>query len=107
MDLVIFEEFQAGTDAMHLVDLGQRTELLKDPDYRARFRKEWSKMFSPRVYHRDFHHSEIIGCPDKTLEGRSFSSVAEERGQHPVDTFLDLVVEHGAACGTDPACRAL
>jgi N-acyl-D-aspartate/D-glutamate deacylase len=27
--------------------------------------------------------------------GRSFGSVADERGIHPVDCFLDLVVEHG------------
>ena len=96
MDLVIFEEFQAGTEAMHLVNMGQRTELIQDPDYRARFKKEWSAMFSPRVYHRNFHHSDIVRCPDEALVGRSFSSLAEERNQHPVDTFLDLVAEHGA-----------
>ena len=96
MDLVIFEEFKAGTEAMHLVDMGQRTELIQQPEYRQRFKKEWSKMFSPRVYHRDFHQAEIVGCPDSSLVGRSFSSLAEERGQHPVDTFLDLVAEHGA-----------
>ncbi|MBM75450.1 MAG: N-acyl-D-glutamate amidohydrolase [Proteobacteria bacterium] len=95
MDLVIFEEFGAGAEAMHLVDVGQRTTLLKDPEYRRRFRKQWDKMFSPRVYHRDFHHSEIRGCPDSSLVGRSFAKIAEERGVHQIDLFLDLVAEYG------------
>ena len=95
MDLVIFEEFQAGTQAMHLVDMGQRTALIQTESYRTEFRKEWSRLFSPRVYHRDFHHSEILACPDGALVGRSFSSIAAEKGQHPVDVFLDLVDTHG------------
>ncbi len=97
MDLVIFEEFQAGTQAMHLVDMGQRTELIQTDSFRTEFRKEWSRLFSPRVYHRNFHHSKILACPDGTVVGRSFSSIAEEKGQHPVDAFLDLVATHGRA----------
>ena len=45
MDLVIFEEFAAGTEAIHLADLGQRAELLRQPDYRRRFRKQWASLF--------------------------------------------------------------
>jgi N-acyl-D-aspartate/D-glutamate deacylase len=95
MDLVIFEEFGAGSEAMHLVDLAQRSELLRDPDYRARFRKQWGNVFAPRVYHRDFRYTEVLACPDQSMIGRSFDEIAREQGAHPVDVFLDLAATHG------------
>ena len=95
MDLVIFEEFAAGTEAMHLAHLGERAELLKDPDYRKRFKKEWSALFSPRVYHRNFRHTTIKACPNPELVGQSFYELAKSRGQHEVDLFLDLCAEYG------------
>ena len=94
MELVIFEEFAAGSEAMHLAELSARTELLLDPDYRKRFKKQWGNIFLPRVYHRNFKHSTIVGCPDKRLEGQSFFQIARNRKQHVVDTFLDLCAEH-------------
>lgn len=97
MDLVIFEEFAAGTEAMHLAHLGERAALLKDPTYRQRFKKEWAALFSPRVYHRNFRHSTIKDCPDPTLIGKSFYELARERNIHEVDLFLDLCAEFGPA----------
>jgi N-acyl-D-aspartate/D-glutamate deacylase len=96
MDLVIFEEFGAGSEAMHLVDLAEREELLNDPEYRARFRKQWGSFFAPRVYHRDFRHTEVLACPDASVVGRSFDDIAREQGTHPVDVFLDLASTHGS-----------
>ena len=97
MDLVVFEEFGAGEAALHLADALERNELLRDPAYRRRFRKDYEKRFTSRVWHRDFHDAEIVSAPDPSLMGRSFGEVADERGVHPVDLFLDLVVEHGDA----------
>ena len=94
MELVIFEEFGAGSEAMHLAEMAERTELLKDPDYRKRFKKQWGNIFLPRVYHRDFRHSTIVSCPDKSVEGKSFHRISKERNQHVIDTFLDLCAEH-------------
>jgi N-acyl-D-aspartate/D-glutamate deacylase len=49
-----------------------------------------------RVWHRDFFDAEIVDCPDQSVIGKSFGQVGVERGGlHPVDAFLDLVVEHG------------
>jgi N-acyl-D-aspartate/D-glutamate deacylase len=53
-----------------------------------------------RVWHRDFFDAEIVECPDDprigSLIGKTFGQVGVERGGlHPVDAFLDLVVEHG------------
>lgn len=95
MDLVIFEEFGAGEAALHLKSELERNALLLDESYRRWFRKDYDKRFGPRVWHRDFRDSEIIDCPDPSLVGKSFADVAGERKLHPVDAFLDLVVQFG------------
>jgi N-acyl-D-glutamate deacylase len=95
IDLVIFEEFGAGEAVLHLVDELQRNELMRDPEYRKRFRKDYEKRFGARVWHRDLGDTNIVEAPDASLVGKSFADVAAERGVHEVDAFLDLVVEHG------------
>jgi N-acyl-D-aspartate/D-glutamate deacylase len=98
IDLVIFEEFGAGAAALHLRDEVERNELLKGEDYRRQFRKEYESKFGVRVWHRDFFDAEIVDCPDASVIGKSFGQVGRDRGGvHPVDAFLDLVLEHGKA----------
>ncbi|WP_244932311.1 amidohydrolase family protein [Nocardioides sp. W7] len=98
IDLVIFEEFGAGASALHLQEKLARDELMRDPAYRARFRKDYESKYGPRVWHRDFFDAEIVACPDASVIGKSFGQVGQERGgAHPVDAFLDLVLEHGTA----------
>ncbi|MDT5361308.1 MAG: hypothetical protein QOC69_3070 [Mycobacterium sp.] len=96
IDLVIFEEFGAGAAALHLRDEVELNELMRDEDYRRRFRKEYESKFGVRVWHRDFFDADIVACPDESVIGMSFGEVGLERGDlHPVDAFLDLVLEHG------------
>lgn len=95
IDLVIFEEFGAGEAALHLADEIERNALLKDEQYRRWFRRNYDSKFTPRVWHRDFHDAAIVDCPDPSLIGKSFGDIADARGIHAVDAFLDLVVEHG------------
>lgn len=99
IDLVIFEEFGSGAAAMHLKDqVAQRNDLLRDESYRRWFRKDYDSKFGLRVWHRDFFDAEIVDCPDTSVIGMSFGQVGVDRGGlHPVDAFLDLVVEHGTA----------
>jgi N-acyl-D-aspartate/D-glutamate deacylase len=97
IDLVVFEEFGSGAAALHLRDEVERNELLRDKAYRRRFRKDYDSKFGVRVWHRDFFDAEIVACPDTSVVGRSFGAVGRERGLHPVDAFLDLVLEHGTA----------
>ncbi|MCR6031823.1 amidohydrolase family protein [Nocardioides sp. zg-579] len=98
IDLVIFEEFGAGAAALHLQEKLARDELMRDPAYRARFRKDYESKYGPRVWHRDFFDAQIVACPDASVVGKSFGQVGVERGgAHPVDAFLDLVLEHGTA----------
>ncbi|MBF6174688.1 N-acyl-D-amino-acid deacylase family protein [Nocardia blacklockiae] len=96
IDLVVFEEFGSGAAALHLSNqLEERQELLRSEDYRRRFRKDYDKKYGPRVWHRDFFDAEIVDCPDRSVIGKTFGQVGVERGVHPVDAFLDLVVRHG------------
>ncbi|BBZ32948.1 N-acyl-D-amino-acid deacylase family protein [Mycolicibacterium confluentis] len=96
IDLVIFEEFGSGAAALHLKTEFERNELLADEEYRRAFRKDYDSRFGARAWHRDFFDAEIVSCPDESLVGKSFGQVGVERGGlHPVDAFLDLVLEHG------------
>jgi N-acyl-D-aspartate/D-glutamate deacylase len=96
IDLVIFEEFGTGAAALHLSDAVERMRLLQDEGYRRQFRKDYENKFGLRVWHRDFFDADITECPDDSVIGKTFGQVGQERGGlHPVDAFLDLVVEHG------------
>jgi N-acyl-D-aspartate/D-glutamate deacylase len=96
IDLVVFEEFGSGAAALHLRDEVERNALLKDEEYRRRFRKDYDSRFGMRVWHRDLFDAEIVSCPDPSVVGKSFGQVGLDRGGlHPVDAFLDLVIEHG------------
>ncbi|WP_395658278.1 amidohydrolase family protein [Nocardioides sp.] len=98
IDLVIFEEFGSGAAALHLQEKIARDELMRDPEYRTQFRKDYERKYDPRVWQRDFFDAEIVECPDPSVIGKSFGQVGVERGgKHPVDAFLDLVLEHGTA----------
>lgn len=97
IDLVVFEELRAGGAAMHLKDEIARNELLRQEDYRRQFRKEYENKIARRVWQRDFFDAEIVACPDHAVVGQSFGQVGVARGVHPVDAFLDLVVEYGSA----------
>ncbi|MEV0247820.1 amidohydrolase family protein [Nocardia sp. NPDC050712] len=97
VDLVVFEEFGSGVAALNIRDVMRRGELLADESYRRRFRKDLTKRFGPRVWHRDLYDAEIVACPAAEVVGKSFGRVAEERGIEPADALLDLAVEHGSA----------
>ncbi|AWH93379.1 N-acyl-D-amino-acid deacylase family protein [Dietzia lutea] len=95
IDLVVFEEFGSGREALHLADEVSRNELLQQESYRRWFRQDFEKRFSPRVWHRDFDDALIVACPDESLVGQTVGDVARARRLHPADAYLDLVVEYG------------
>jgi N-acyl-D-aspartate/D-glutamate deacylase len=96
IDLPVFEEFGAGTAALHLRDQIERNQLLSDQSYRRRFRREFDRVkLGAKMWHRDFHDAVIVECPDTSLIGKSFGAIADERGLHPLDLFLDVLVENG------------
>ncbi|PVB25944.1 N-acyl-D-amino-acid deacylase family protein [Mycobacteroides abscessus] len=95
IDLVVFEEFGSGAAALDIKDHLERTELLKSEQYRRWFRRDYENKFSPKIWHRNLYDATIVECPDPSLIAKSFGQIGDERGIHPVDAFLDLVVEYG------------
>ncbi|NNH72243.1 amidohydrolase family protein [Nocardia uniformis] len=95
VDLVIFEELGSGSAALNIREVLARNELLRDEEYRRQFRKDLTKRYGPRVWHRDLGDAEIMACPDPGVIGKSFAEVATARGITPGDALLDLTVEHG------------
>lgn len=95
VDSVMFEEFPSGEAMRHLAkNLDERNEMIKDENFREKFKKEIAKKFAPKVWHRDLSLATILKCPDKDLVGKNFYAIAQEKGEHPVETFLDLVVKY-------------
>ncbi|MFD6456363.1 amidohydrolase family protein, partial [Nocardia sp. NPDC060220] len=97
ISLPVFEEFGSGAAALHLSDhIDEQRHLMQDEEYRRTFRKDYDNKYGPRAWHRDFFDADIVECPDETVIGKTFGEVGVDRGGlHPVDAFLDLVVEHG------------
>jgi len=95
VDSVMFEEFPSGEALRHLAkNLKERDELIADKNFRESFKKEIKRKFAPKVWHKDLSMSVILECPDETLIGKNFYEIAEEKKQHPVDCFLDMIIEY-------------
>lgn len=95
VDSVMFEEFPTGEAMRHLAkNLHERNSLIKDKTFREQFKKEIKNKYKPKVWHKDLSLSVVLNCPDKSLIGKNFFQIAEERKQHPVDCFLDLIVDY-------------
>ncbi len=95
VDSVMFEEFPSGEALRHLAkELDKRNELIKNSEFRDNFKKEIKKKFAPKVWHKDLSKSIIIECPDKSMIGKDFYQLAEEKNKHPVDVFLDTIITY-------------
>lgn len=95
VDSVMFEEFPSGEALRDLAkNLDRRNDKIRDPKFREEFKKEIKNKFAPKVWHKDLSRSVITKCPEKELIGKNFYQIAEERGQHPVDVFLDMIIDY-------------
>ncbi len=98
IDLVIFEEFGAGAAALHLRDELERDDLLRDEEYRravpqgVREQVRCAGVAPGLLRRRDRRLSGRLGDREVVRPGRQ-----DRGGLHPVDAFLDLVLEHGRA----------
>lgn len=92
----LFEEFETGTAYLHLEEVVERRDLLKSPDYRKKFFKQWNNRFKPRAFHRKMEEMTILSSPDKSQEGQSFAKLAKDAGKDEVEYFLDQIQQHGS-----------
>ncbi|PSJ76723.1 N-acyl-D-glutamate amidohydrolase [Sphingobacteriales bacterium UPWRP_1] len=95
LEAPFFEEFEAGTNYLHLTNSDERSQLLMQPKFRKLFRKQWNRRIAPRVFHRNLKDTHIVSCPDDSLVGKSFAQVAAAEGKEVVDSFLDLLAKYG------------
>jgi N-acyl-D-amino-acid deacylase len=81
-------------------------ERLKDPEIRARVKEE---MLTPTDEWENLHLAagpeQMVLLDFKSprlrhLQGRTLADVAAERGAHPADVAIDLVIEDGSRVGT-------
>ena len=81
-------------------------ERLKDPEIRARVKEE---MLTPTDEWENLHLAagpeQMVLLDFKSprlrhLQGRTLADVAAERGAHPADVAMDLVIEDGSRVGT-------
>ncbi|MEO1653780.1 MAG: N-acyl-D-glutamate amidohydrolase, partial [Bacteroidota bacterium] len=95
-DSPIFEEFESGTNYLHLEDVIEQRDLLKTPDYRKKFMKQWNNRFKPRAFHRKMEEMTILTAPEKSLEGKTFAELAQAEKKDEVEYFLDLITKYGS-----------
>ncbi|MGH8455790.1 MAG: N-acyl-D-amino-acid deacylase family protein [Stenotrophobium sp.] len=94
LDFTNFEEFTAGEILRDTKDIEQQYELIKDPAYRARFKKDLKAVLTLGLWHRDFSDAYVADCPDTALLGRNFAEIGRAQGKDPVDAFFDLCLIH-------------
>ncbi len=95
IESVMFEEFPSGEALRHLAkELDLRNELIRDKAFRERFKTEMRRKFAPKIWHKDLSRSIILSAPDKKIIGQDFFGLAVQRKEHPVDTFLDLILHY-------------
>jgi N-acyl-D-aspartate/D-glutamate deacylase len=97
LEVPVMEEIGAGTLALHEQDPARRAALLRDPAFRARFRRDWMRRWAGRAWHRDLDEAAIIACPEPGVAGQTFGALARARGVDPIDLFLDLQAQWGEA----------
>jgi N-acyl-D-aspartate/D-glutamate deacylase len=95
LEVNAFEEFETGAEIRDLMnDEDSLYKKINEPEFREKFKKHVSEIFTVGLWHRDFSDSWITDCPDKSLIGKNFEQVGQERGTDPVDTYFDLATKY-------------
>lgn len=67
-----------------------------DPTFRGRFRDSLTRVDGGRIFNGNWGHVEVTLAGtngNRSLEGSTIASIAEQRGADPIDVFFDLAVE--------------
>jgi N-acyl-D-aspartate/D-glutamate deacylase len=81
------------------MDAGDRLQsLLRDPDFRARVRKDLEQPVAVRLFNGEWEKLKVVEVAKSEnlrFEGQSVNTAAEEAGVHPLDWLLDLSLDEG------------
>ncbi|KSW25808.1 MULTISPECIES: amidohydrolase family protein [unclassified Pseudomonas] len=97
LDFNVFEEFTSGELLRDLRTADEQYGKIRDPQFRAQFKRDLKAVLSVGLWHRDFSDGTVTHCPEGALVGRNFAEIGRTLGKDPVDTFFDLCLEHGEA----------
>ena len=94
IDLPVFE-VRRRHRGLHLRDQLDRNELLADHEYRRKFRREFDRLKLGPRFGTATSTMPTSWSALKVLDRQEFRAIADARGLHPLDAFLDVLVENG------------
>lgn len=81
------------------MDAGENLKsLLRDPEFRARVRKDLEVPVAVRLFNGEWEKIEVVEVvkpENRRFEGRNVKTAAEEAGVHPLDWLLELSLDEG------------
>lgn len=92
-----FEEFGAGEILRNIKDPDELYAKVREPQFRALFKKQVKAVLTKGLWHRDFSDCWVIECPDPSKVGKNFRQLGEERGLDPVDAYFEQACEYREA----------
>lgn len=88
-----FEEFGAGEILRNIKDPDELYAKVKEPEFRALFKKQVKAVLTKGLWHRDFSDCWVIDCPDASLIGKNFKQLGQARGLDAVDAYFELACQ--------------
>ncbi|HSW14993.1 MAG TPA: amidohydrolase family protein [Solimonas sp.] len=92
LDWVMFEEFTGGKMLRHLKSKDDQYEKIKDPVFRALFKRDLKRAIGAGLWNRDFGDADVVDCPDQSLIGKNFVEIGQAQGKDGVDAYFDLCI---------------
>jgi N-acyl-D-aspartate/D-glutamate deacylase len=89
----LFEEFATGAQLNGCNSRQERQQLWKSEVFRRRFRQEWLSKWR-KSFHRQLDLMAVVDCPQTSWQGLSFTEIASQQQQEPVDLFMALLQEY-------------
>ncbi|AFZ15238.1 Amidohydrolase 3 [Crinalium epipsammum PCC 9333] len=86
----LFEEFPTGAQLNSCDSRQERQQLWQSENFRQQFRQEWNSNWR-KSFHRQLDLMVIVHCPEKNWEGLSFTEVAHQKQQEPLDFFIEAL----------------
>ncbi|UZT80778.1 amidohydrolase family protein [Ectopseudomonas chengduensis] len=89
-----FEEFGAGEILRNIKDPDELYAKVREPAFRALFKKQVKAVLTKGLWHRDFSDCWVTECPDPSLVGKNFKQLGQARGLDAVDAYFELACQY-------------
>lgn len=99
-----FEEFGAGEILRNFKDPDEPYAKVKEPEFRALFKKQAKAVLTKDLWHRDFSDCWVTECLAPSLVGNNFKQLGQSRGLDAVDAYFELACQYRDASGQTQRC---